>query len=648
MGVTWVGSANKDVTCQLARETHRESFAPLNTTPEIPQLDSFPTDPAQVTFDTWAVDPQVESSTHPMPRGEVRLVSSFEKSLQPTVRSIAVLQQAPWIRNSGPLTSPLKIQSWKFPVPWEPAPPDPSKKGEKNGEDTPGEDTPLNENEETTALEAPQEGEPEGTQGSKTQTRILPPAGMSQLKDRLLCLLQPPLEGIIGQSMKLPFQPYPYQLQGIAFLVPRTNALIADEMGLGKTVQVILSVRLLIQTGQLHRALIVCPKPLVPNWMREFRLWAPEIPFEVIGGNADERRRSWQLSNAPVKIVNYEILTRDEEDYLRNMVRWDLVVLDEAQRVKNRDSRTSLVVKSLERTRSWAMSGTPIENRVEDMVNLFDFVEPGLIPPETPVRNIPGIVKDHIIRRTKEMVAGDMPPRIYRDLPLELSPEQKDTYELAEKEGIVHLNELGDTISVQHVFELVMRLKQICNFDPRTGRSAKLERLVADMEEVSSSGRKAIVFSQWVEPLETIAQSLKDHGPLLYHGRIPTKERQPILDRFKEDPDAHVLLMSYGTGSVGLNLQFTNYVFLYDRWWNPAIEDQAINRAHRLGQKSAVFITRFTSVGTVEERIAAVLDRKRQLFEEMLSQNGPPISMGLTEDEIFGLFDIQARPKRAA
>ena len=194
---------------------------------------------------------------------------------------------------------------------------------------------------------------------------------------------------------------------------------------------------------------------------------------------------------------------------------------------------------------------------------------------------------------------------------------------------------------MQHVFQLVMRLKQICNFDPLTGQSAKLEQLLADMEEVAESGRKAIVFSQWVEPLEVLAKALAAFGPLQYHGKIPTAERPPILDRFKSDPTKHVILMSYGTGSVGLNLQFTNYVFLFDRWWNPAVEDQAINRAHRIGQKDPVFVTRFTSENTIEERIAEVLEEKRQLFNELIEQNGPPPVLGLTEDEIFGLFDIK-------
>jgi SNF2 family DNA or RNA helicase len=133
-----------------------------------------------------------------------------------------------------------------------------------------------------------------------------------------------------------------------------------------------------------------------------------------------------------------------------------------------------------------------------------------------------------------------------------------------------------------------------------------------------------------------------------YHGRVPQRERQGLLDRFKADASKHVILMSYGTGSVGLNLQFTNYVFLFDRWWNPAVEDQAINRAHRLGQKEPVFVTRFVTPGTIEARIAEVLEKKRQLFSDLIEQNGPPSARGLSEEEIFGLFDIQARPKRRA
>src|SRR3954471_16575874 len=166
------------------------------------------------------------------------------------------------------------------------------------------------------------------------------------------------------------------------------------------------------------------------------------------------------------------------------------------------------------------------------------------------------------------------------------------------------------------------------------------------MEEVADSGRKALIFSQWVEPLQILAEALKPFGPLEYHGRVPQDERTPILDRFRDDPDHHVLLMTYGTGSVGLNLQFTNYVFLFDRWWNPAVEDQAINRAHRIGQRHPVTVTRFLTQETIETRIASILDAKRKVFNDLLAQADKPAAMGLTEDELFGLFDIRARPRR--
>ena len=145
-----------------------------------------------------------------------------------------------------------------------------------------------------------------------------------------------------------------------------------------------------------------------------------------------------------------------------------------------------------------------------------------------------------------------------------------------------------------------------------------------------------------------MARELASLGVLQFHGKVPGSQRGAVLERFKNDPSVHVILMSYGTGSVGLNLQFANYVFLFDRWWNPAVEDQAINRAHRLGQKEPVFVTRFISEGTIERKIADVLERKRQLFNELIESNEAPAQLGMTEEEIFGLFDIQSRPRRAA
>lgn len=536
------------------------------------------------------------------------------------VREARLLNDRPWVRNVAPLTPPVKTEGWKFPAPpGDPAiTPDPV----PGGAPSPAVARFL-----------------EKLAGKSVRPK--PTADMVMFKDRLLYLLQPPIESLfVGRQVVVPFPPYPYQLEGLAFLMPRKAALLADEMGLGKTMQTILSMRLLFQSGMIRRALLVCPKPLVFNWCRELKSWSPDLPFEVIGGSTAARRAAWTVSNSPLKIVNYEVLTRDHAIVDDDAVQFDLVILDEAQRIKNRESKTAQSARCLRRERSWALTGTPIENKPEDLINLFAFVDAGRVPHDTPTKQLPALTADCILRRTKDDVLTDLPAKTVTDACLELTPAQREAYDRAEKEGVVHLNELGDTVSVQHVFELVMRLKQICNFDPLTGESCKLERLTADLTEVAESGRKALIFSQWVEPLETLAKSLCEFGPLLYHGRVPSKDRTAILDRFKADSSKHLLLMSYGTGSVGLNLQFCSYVFLFDRWWNPAIEDQAINRAHRIGQKEPVFVTRFVTQDTIEGRIAEILDKKRQLFEELINQNEPPPRLGLSEDEIFGLFHL--------
>jgi len=532
---------------------------------------------------------------------DVLRLPRFDSPLAPGIRGCRLLSDVPWIRSVGHLEMRIASEGWKFPSPPLEPPTRPAPVP------TQSKPAPV----EALALDPPELSSPR----PKAPIRPRPTNETVLFKDRLLYLLQPPLDHLFeGKQVPVPFQPFPYQLEGIAFLMPRHSALLADEMGLGKTAQAILAIRLLLQSGLVQRVLIVCPKQLVFNWSRELKLWAADLPFEVLGGDTQARRSAWLVSNSPVKLVNYEILTRDADMLQDESVRFDLAVLDEAQRIKNRESKTAQVVRTIQRSRSWALTGTPIENRPEDLINIFAFVDPGRIPPETPVKRLPQLTGDCILRRTKEDVHNDLPPKTIRDMCLELTPGQRAAYDLAENEGIVRLNSLGETITVQHVFQLVMRLKQICNFDPLTGSSSKLEQLLADMEEVAENGHKAIVFSQWVEPLEALAKALEPFGPLQFHGKIPSRDRPAILDRFKADPTKHVILMSYGTGSVGLNLQFTNYVFLFDRWWNPAVEDQAINRAHRIGQKYPVTVTRFVVENTIEMRIAEVLERKRQLF----------------------------------
>jgi len=487
-------------------------------------------------------------------------------------------------------------------------------------------------------------GEPVKRTSPTSITRIAPPGDVVKLEDRLFYVLQPPLESVFtGGALEFPFTPFPYQFEGIAFLYPRYSAILADEMGLGKTMQAITTIRLLLHAGEVQNVLLVCPKPLVTNWQREFATWAPELPLMTIEGDQTKRRWQWLETESPVKIANYEVVVRDREIIDDDSLRFDLAVLDESQRIKNRAGTTSEVVCSIRRNRSWALTGTPVENCADDLVGIFEFLQPGYLTPGMKPRAIGKLAADHIIRRTKDKVLTDLPPKMFRDVEIELTPRQRETYRMAEEGGVLRLTDMGEGATIQHVFELVMRLKQICNFDPATGESAKLERLEADLEEVVANGRKALVFSQWVETLDLLQERLKHFGPLAYHGKIPHKKRDDVIQRFKTDKRHHLMLMSYGAGSVGLNLQFAGYVFLYDRWWNPAVEDQAINRAHRIGASGPVTVTRFLAADTIEQRIDQVLREKRELFDTIFSDVEPSSSTsGLTHEEIFGLFRLRS------
>jgi SNF2 family DNA or RNA helicase len=467
------------------------------------------------------------------------------------------------------------------------------------------------------------------------------------LRDRVFFALQPPVETWLSdRSIHLPAQPFPYQTEGIAFLVARSSALLGDEMGLGKTMQTIVAIRMLLGSGMVRRALLVCPKSLVTNWVREFRAWAGDVPTLVIEGSTRRRHALWELPHMPVKIVNYELLQRDAEYVGEAKLEFDLVVLDEAQRIKNEQSQTAWAARSLKRHRSWALTGTPLENRPEDLISIFSFVQPGLIYGTPTLGQLRDTTQPHIMRRLKEQVLDQLPPKIVRDAHVDLTPAQRTTYDAAEQDGVLRLNELGDSITISNVFELVLRLKQICNFDPATRESAKLEQLKNDMEEIAASGRKALIFSQWVNTLHRITAELSDYGPLEFHGGLSSQERTRVIEEFRTNPDRHALLLSYGAGAVGLNLQFAQYVFLFDRWWNPAIEDQAINRVHRIGQTEPVFVTRYMATQTIEERIIEVLDRKRAMMNEVVPGSEPTSRLRFEEEDIFKLFDIRVRPRR--
>lgn len=478
---------------------------------------------------------------------------------------------------------------------------------------------------------------------SSSYTRIRPPRDLVKLEDRLRLLLQPPLETLLAAgTLRFPYRPFNFQLDGIAFLYPRHHAVLADEMGLGKTMQAITAIRLLAHHGQLRRVLLICPKPLVTNWQREFAQWAPEIPVTTIEGDPNRRQWLWRATNDLVRIANYETVIRDRDEVCDPDTHYDLVVLDESQRIKNAASTTNEVVRAIPRSRSWSLTGTPIENSVEDLRGIFEFVSPGKLAAKMKPRAAGQAVSDYVLRRTKDRVLSDLPPKLFRDADIELSPDQTQSYQLAENEGIVRLRQMKRELTIQHVFELILRLKQICNFDPTTGASSKLERLETDLEECASSGRKAIVFSQWVQTLVELRTRLARFGPVEYHGQVPSRLRDAVIARFRDEPNCNVMLMTYGAGGVGLNLQFASYVFLFDRWWNPAVEDQAINRAHRIGVKRSVTVTRFLAIDTIEQRINEILERKRELFDAVFTDLNAAPSGGLSREEIFSLFKLTA------
>lgn len=440
---------------------------------------------------------------------------------------------------------------------------------------------------------------------------IAPPKDVVKLEDRLFYVLQPPLESIFtGGTLDFPFTPFPYQFEGIAFLYPRYSAILADEMGLGKTMQ-ITTIRLLLHAGEVRsNVLLICPKPLVTNWQREFATWAAELPIMIVEGDQAKRRWQWCETEAPVKIANYESVVRDRDLLESDGLRFDLVVLDESQRIKNRNGTTSEVVRSIRRNRSWAYhrhAGRKLHRRPGGHFRVLATGIPHARHEAAGHRSYGSRLhhSPHEGQSADRIAAEDVSRRRNRAD----APSARNVSHGRGGGRAISLSAMGEGATIQNVFELVMRLKQVCNFDPLTGESAKLERLEADLEEVVANGRKALIFSQWVETLERLGERLEHLHPLYYHGKIPHKKRDGVIQEFKTDKNRSVLLMSYGTERRGLNLQFSQYVFLYDRWWNPAIEDQAINRAHRIGAAGPVTVTRFVAAETIEQRIDQLLPR---------------------------------------
>jgi len=434
---------------------------------------------------------------------------------------------------------------------------------------------------------------------------------------------------------------------GVRELVARESLLLADDMGLGKTVQAIAALRILIWQHQLESALIVVPAGIITQWRLELHAWAPELRISTVRGTSDERSWQWRTP-AHVYLTSHETLRSDFSEHPSSPVgrTWDLVVLDEAQKIKNADTDVSRVCKRLRRRRQWALTGTPLENKLDDLVSILQFIAPAdeELGRARSAAQLTDTLRRLQLRRRKREVLQDLPPKIVSNVMLPLTPAQRASYDRAEQEGIVQLKEKGENITIQNVLELILRLKQICNFCPATGESSKLDDVRERLIVLAEEGYKALVFTQFTSKesgAAAIARGLQA-PTLVYSGELSAFERDRVLERFKTQPDQRVLILSLRAGGQGLNLQEASYVFHFDRWWNPAVEGQAEARAHRMGQMNPVNVYTYTCENTIEERIERILKDKQLLFDEVVDGITADVSTTLSADELFGLFGLKA------
>lgn len=443
---------------------------------------------------------------------------------------------------------------------------------------------------------------------------------------------------ITAKELCLPATLRQYQWEGVAFLSRSHSALLADEMGLGKTVQAIVALCLVLQSSISKRALIIAPASLVPNWERELRLWAPNLNVRRIIGTVEDRQATYQL---PIQVIiaSYEQIRADALD-MEPTVHFEVVILDEAQRIKNRHSRLALSCRLLNRTRSWALSGTPLENSLDDLVSIFVYLNSGLVDVGMPPTEILSRIQSHFLRRRKKDVLGEIPPIIIQDIPLELTGEQNTAYTDCWISRREWTRALGTPSSETALFALITKLKQLCNFEPHSFESVKFEALSLLLEELIESDDKVIVFSQYVETLKFISKKLMNFPHDLYIGEQSVQEREAILSNFKSQPGPRVLLISLRAGGVGLNIQEASMVILFDRWWNPSIESQAIQRAHRFGRTRPLHVIRFLIMDTIEERIQEVLLNKQLDFENYIENAENAAIHPFTREELRKILEL--------
>lgn len=439
----------------------------------------------------------------------------------------------------------------------------------------------------------------------------------------------------------------PYQKVGIDWLSYVRSlgcgALLCDDMGLGKTLQVIATIR--------GKALIVAPTSVLPNWRRELEKFRPLLNVCLYHG----AKRVLDAA-ADVVLTSYAIMRLDTA--VLSEQAWDMLVLDEAQTIKNPASRVTRAAYQIPAAFRVALSGTPVENRLEDLWSQMHFANPGFLgdlasfvekyarPIESGsvvvAERLRARIKPFVLRRRKQEVVPDLPPLTEVVRYVELSPDERLTYEsiLAVTRKEI-LEKLGTGGSVMAALEALLRLRQACCHPAllpggQDGFSSKLQQIVETVTEATSEGHKVLIFSQWTSFLDRMEPAMETAGLSYLRLDGGTSDRAAVVDRFQDPTGPKVLLMSLKAGGVGINLTAADHVIIADPWWNPAAEEQAESRAHRIGQEHPVLVQRIVALGTVEERILALAEKKRALAGSALDGGA---ALGLTRDDLMALLD---------
>lgn len=466
----------------------------------------------------------------------------------------------------------------------------------------------------------------------------------------------------------------PYQRQGVDWLCfldgLQLGALLADDMGLGKTVELLalLSIRRAHKSRRGPKtSLLIVPASLIGNWVSEIERFLPSLRYFVAhpSGKADPDTlgQGPALGRLDLVITTYGLCQR--YPWLQR-VQWDLVVLDEAQAIKNPGTRQTRAVKKLRARNRILMTGTPIENRLSDLWSLFDFLNPGLLGTAEEFRRfskrlngdphgyprLKRVVSPYILRRLKtdKTVIADLPDKIEMKTYAELSRRQIILYEDLVRELRHVLEEQATGIRRKGlILASLMKFKQLCNHpDQYLGQdqyaerdSGKFQRLRAICETIFEKREKVLVFTQFKEmtgPLQAFLEEIFGREGLVLHGGTPVARRKRLIERFQSDDYLPFMVLSLKAGGVGLNLTAANHVVHFDRWWNPAVEDQATDRAFRIGQRKNVVVHKFVTKGTVEEKIDAMLAEKASLTHQVLPDAGEVWLTEMSDSELMDVF----------